>query len=442
MIIIKEAYKEIQQYLGQQKYKEGDTFHFSVFVVKESISTGDLLYNTFTGEIILTDSFDDIHVLKKKWYYISDRYDEFDLLEKFRRLLINSDSSTAISTYTIFPTTDCNAKCFYCFEGGRSKKYMNDETAMTVAAYISNNCKNEKVNIRWFGGEPLINSKAIDIICRSLNERKIKFSSKMATNGFLFSQRNIGKACHNWHLKHVQITIDGTESEYNRIKNYQCCHNVNPFQKILSNIELLVSNGIYVIIRLNVDLYNILDQINLVDKVLLSRFEKNKFISIYSHLLLDSFIAGTAQEKKLLFKQKKVLDDLLYKNGFSCHTKASTKFRLYRCISDNKKSVTILPDGEIGLCEHFSEDHFVAHIGSSMPFNPNEVSFLRKRLPKLELCSNCSFYPFCIRLECCPDSSTCFYELKEQNICNLHRELLAEFEAYLMRMPTISNCQH
>lgn len=402
-----------------------------MFVVKESTPIGDLLYNTFTGEIVLTNSFDDIQILKKKWYYISNEYDEFDVLEKFRKQLIDSYNSMVVSTYTIFPTTDCNAKCFYCFEEGRSKKYMNKKTAMMAATYISNNCKNEKVNIRWFGGEPLVNQMAIDTICTLLNEKGIKFSSKMATNGFLFSQKNIEKACHNWHLEQVQITIDGTEFEYNRIKNYHCSHNINPFQKVLDNIELLISNGIYVIIRLNVDFFNISDQINLVKKVLLTRFQRNKFIYIYSHLFLDSLIAGTVQEHKQLFEQKEVLDNLLYKAGFSCHTKTSTTFKLYRCISDNKESVTIMPDGEIGLCEHYSENHFVADIRSSTPFNTSEVSFLRKRLPKLDICSNCSYYPFCIRLECCPDCQNCFYELKKQNIRNLHRELLAEFDAYL-----------
>lgn len=441
MIIIKEAYKEIQQYLGEQNYKENDTFHTSVFVIKESTSTGDLLYNTFTGEIVLTNSFDDMQILKKKWYYISNEYDEFVVLEKFRKQLIDSDNNTAISTYTIFPTTDCNAKCFYCFEDGRSKKNMNKETAMIVAAYIEKNHKNEKVNIRWFGGEPLVNQMAIDTICKSLNEKSIKFSSKMATNGFLFSQKSIEKACHSWNLNQVQITIDGTEVEYNRIKRYRCSHKISPFQKVLKNIELLTSNGIYVTIRLNIDLNNISDQINLVSNILLTRFKKNKFISIYSHLLLDSLKGGNTQDHKQLFEQKDKLDNLLYENSFSCHTKTSTKFKLHRCISDNKKSVTILPDGNIGLCEHFSEDHFVSDIRSSKPFDPNEIVFLRTRLPKLELCSDCSFYPFCIRLECCPDFGGCFYELKKHNIRNLHRELLSEFNIYLNKIATTSNSE-
>lgn len=434
MIIIKEAYKEIQMRLGCQNYKEDNAFHVSVFVVKESTPKGDLLYNTLTGEIILTESEDDAQELKKKWYYISNENDEFLVLEKLRKQLIDSEISDAISTYTIFPTTDCNASCYYCFEEGRKKKNMNKATAVKVAAYISGKCKNNEVTIRWFGGEPLVNKMAIDIVCSLLKEKDISFTSKMVTNGFLFSKSNIEKACKNWHLTQVQITIDGTESQYNKIKNYNCSKDINPFCKVLNNIDLLTSKGVYVIIRLNVCLDNIADQINLCKTVLLTRFKNNNQISIYSHLLLESLVSGTVCEHKKLFGQKEILDDLIYNNGFSCHNKASTKFKLYRCVSDNKKSVTILPNGEIGLCEHYSDNHFVTHIDSSSPINSGEVNFLRARLPKLELCSDCSFYPFCIRLKCCPEHGTCTPELKGQYIRNLHRELIAEYESYLHKM--------
>lgn len=152
--------------------------------------------------------------------------------------------------------------------------------------------------------------------------------------------------------------------KYNRVKKFQCNQNINPFQRVLDNIDLLTSNSINVIIRLNVDLSNISDIINLVKNVLLKRFNSNRFISIYSHLLLDSLSKIDIEDHKHLFMQKEVLDNLLYTNGFSCHVRTASKFKLYRCIADNKKSVTILPNGQIGLCEHFSEDHFVSDINS------------------------------------------------------------------------------
>jgi sulfatase maturation enzyme AslB (radical SAM superfamily) len=40
----------------------------------------------------------------------------------------------------------------------------------------------------------------------------------MISNGILFNEKNIVKARELWHLKNVQITLDGTESSYEQIK--------------------------------------------------------------------------------------------------------------------------------------------------------------------------------------------------------------------------------
>ena len=241
---------------------------------------------------------------------------------------------------------------------------------------------------------------------------------------------NIDKACLVWHLKHVQITIDGTETEYNKIKNYRCSKTVNPFKRVLENIDLLTSKGIQVIIRLNIDINNVADQTNLVNNVLINRFANNNNVSIYSHLLMESLLYRTDLEHKQLFERKEVLDNIIYKYGFSCHNHTSTKLKLFRCIADNKKSVTILPEGNIGLCEHYSEDHFISNLNNQQYLDSNEISLLRERMSTLNICKDCSFYPQCIRLKCCPDSGVCFSELKEHNIRNLHKELIAEFNSF------------
>ena len=40
-----------------------------------------------------------------------------------------------ITSYSIFTTTDCNARCYYCFEMGRSRMPMNQETALKVVQF-------------------------------------------------------------------------------------------------------------------------------------------------------------------------------------------------------------------------------------------------------------------------------------------------------------------
>ena len=94
--------------------------------------------------------------------------------------------SNEITGYTIFPTTDCNARCFYCFELGRSRIKMSIETAQKVVQYIKAHCGGKKVNISWFGGEPLFHQEAIDTICDGLRAEGVEFASTMVSNGYLF----------------------------------------------------------------------------------------------------------------------------------------------------------------------------------------------------------------------------------------------------------------
>lgn len=68
-------------------------------------------------------------------------------VRKLAKLL--GDRKKKTKSYTILTTTDCNARCFYCYELGRSRIPMSEQTAHEIADYISA----PKVNIHWFGGE-------------------------------------------------------------------------------------------------------------------------------------------------------------------------------------------------------------------------------------------------------------------------------------------------
>jgi len=60
-----------------------------------------------------------------------------------------------ITSYTILPTTGCNARCYYCFEHGSKVMTMTRETAGEVVRFITEHCGPKKtVAIMWFGGEP------------------------------------------------------------------------------------------------------------------------------------------------------------------------------------------------------------------------------------------------------------------------------------------------
>ena len=88
--------------------------------------------------------------------------------------------------FIIFTTTKCNAHCTYCYEEGIMAMTMIRKTAEDVAEYImSHSNRDNEVRIRWFGGEPLMNTEAIRTIADRLNEEGVDFTSEIFTNGDL-----------------------------------------------------------------------------------------------------------------------------------------------------------------------------------------------------------------------------------------------------------------
>jgi radical SAM protein with 4Fe4S-binding SPASM domain len=99
-------------------------------------------------------------------------------------------------------------------------------------------------------------------------------------------------------------------------------------------------------------------------------------------------------------------------------------------MADSGKSVTILPNGEIGLCEHFSEDEFIGHIDSDK-FDETMVKSWRKTAPEIPECAECFYYPECIRLEKCANSRVCFAQERNDRLRKTKRAMRNEYEKWL-----------
>ena len=424
--IIIHGIEEVKIILGVQPYNSHLKYRPIAFLVKREVPRGFLVYNTLTGSMIFLRYNETPYMfLIANWFYVPDVTKDTALADRVRKKLKEISKNCKVKTYTIFPTTDCNAKCFYCFEIGRLKIKMSTDTAIKVARYIEQNSTQSKVIIRWFGGEPLCNQESIDLICSMLKGFGVQFESKMATNGFLFSAQNVDKAFNLWHLKQVQVTLDGTRNNYNRIKNFDT--NLDAFEKVLDNINLLASHGIKVTIRLNVDYNNIDDQIHLVEDVLLRRFANCGMIFMYSHFFIGALAKLSETKRKELFEKKKYLRQLIANSGVTTHKKLPRGIKFFRCVADDGISQTIMPNGEIGLCEHYTEDHFISSIDFPQIVNEQVIEEVGQLHSNIELCDNCAYYPLCIRLKICPDAEFCCYEIREENVDIIREEMFNEY---------------
>ena len=194
---------------------------------------GHIIFNSRRGSLILFDddeynrflnnelTIDETNKLRDVGILVEKQENE---LQEIINLRYKYRENTKGIRFKIFTTTSCNARCPYCFEQSLPAKNMSLETATKVAEFIIDQSKDyETVELSWFGGEPLLNVEVINHICSILNNSEElqgkNISSHMLSNGSLFSKEIVEYALKNWHMRYVQITMDGTEKNHNSIKS-------------------------------------------------------------------------------------------------------------------------------------------------------------------------------------------------------------------------------
>lgn len=426
--------------LKDQQFRDGESYRLIHFVIRQPVEEGLLLYNVLTKAVVLltpeearTMEEDTAAVpeLVANWFVVPRSFDDRNLAREVRavgRML--EKRPKGITGYTILTTTDCNARCFYCYEKGRSRIPMTDRTARKVAEFILRNHSGEKVHLRWFGGEPLYNKGVISLICGLLRDAKVDFRSSMVSNGYLFDDETIAEATCLWNLKKVQITLDGTEEVYNRSKAF-IYPDGSPYRRVLANIHRLLKAGIRVTVRLNIDRHNADDLFNLAD-FLVAKFGGDKLFTVYSHSLFDtgmseSAVSHTEDQRRDLFEARMRLQEKLRKGKIAVEPELPNKLKLHRCMADSDTNILVLPDGHLGKCEHYTDSHWFGDLDSSERDETVLEDFKRLR-EEIEACKDCPFYPDCFRLTLCDEAVHCYPEEREEKLQETRQSLLSFYQ--------------
>lgn len=379
--------------------KQDIQYRPSNFIVKRVIDDGILLYNNVTGSLLFFKSEDEIKesmaFLIEHWFYLpADSFDECDWVEFLREKKIEDASHQGINSYVIMTTLYCNARCFYCYEKGIQRIAMTERVAIATSEYIRRHATNT-VKLVWFGGEPLLNTGIIDLICQKLNDSGISYFSHVITNGLLLTRDLLDKATNVWKLKRVQITLDGTEQVYLRTKSYINSQG-NEFQTVLDNIEVLLDSKIAVNIRLNQDTHNTDDLLTLV-ALLHQRFGANPYLTIYNHLLFNFEEDYTPEQIDCYYRLKDKLHDWGYLKAY----KLPNGINNHQCMADDEHALVITPSGTIGKCEHFTEEKMIGSIFTEN-LDPIVSKMWSERCDRQKECNSCPLYPTCIRIKMCP----------------------------------------
>lgn len=188
---------------------------------------------------------DEIIILKKKGILVPIECDELIKINEDRSAGINNEK---VKHFRIWTTSGCNARCYYCFENGMPNITMSTATADAIIQYIENLLQqDDRLEIEWFGGEPLLNWRIIDYISERLinicNSKKCTYQSSMISNGSLITASIVAKMKSTWKLSAIQITLDGYGDTYDSAKNY-INSKVHNFEKVITNIKELAEEGV------------------------------------------------------------------------------------------------------------------------------------------------------------------------------------------------------
>lgn len=378
----------------------------SKYIYYHEFNDKNLIFNFLTQEFIecnknenLTEKFKIQH-----WFKFPKELDQFSFVYAFKQHKINKlqyQPNGIRKNIVLFTTTDCNARCYYCFENGVEKIRMQDNTASDVADFLIE--KGYEYDINWFGGEPLFNSKCIDIITDKLRKANIYFKSDITTNGYLLDKFSIYKLKYKWNVTTIQITLDGTKDIYNKTKNY-IHKDENPFERVLNNIFTVSSNKIFTKIRYNLSTENVDDIKKLISEI--SNSEKfNPYIHMYSNRLIREENYNLEDEYYLCDSEHAVNKYILDTLGNPNTNALFLKYKDYYCLADSGNCWVINPKGQLGRCEHYAEINQLNDIYNPI-VNTNEIEkFTKQRY--VDKCKECPLFPNCTLADICEGLLPC-----------------------------------
>ena len=393
----------------------------SRFLIVTKSDEGDyLIYNTVNtafvaieenkyNQIFIEHNFSDNEIvgnLYKMGILLDDTVDE---LEHMRQVRIKG-SADKMPNVTILTTTDCNARCFYCFEQGIAHYDMTRDVQDATVDYIRENFPDKILGLGWFGGEPLMNFEAIKYIIGRLNEYGYKTFSHVTTNGSLINDEILQFAKDN-SFTSFQVTIDGVDKDYGRIKKYTDISADNAYERVIVNVCKLLQYGFQVQIRINFVASKVDTALKTFKKIhtRISPFDKGNLYIYLSPLTLhdekENICNLTCEGEHPFMKVTKFQFEQGFPlNAFKANVAEKDKLLIglnlmpmgFSCGMAMKNRIVIDADGKLYKCHRLvgKSQYSCGNVFDGLVKNEIYNAFISTEL-KDEECEKCNILPLC-----------------------------------------------
>lgn len=181
-------------------------------------------YDTYNEDSLdnLMNKFPNCYKNMQEYGFLID--DNFDELASIR--LRNKLECFASKKFQlmIFPTQDCNLKCWYCYESHKKDTKMTQEVMDKIYLYVQHLMENnsfDSFELSFFGGEPLLYFDEVVFPLASKIKNLIEsagkqFISFFVTNASLINKQTIDKLV-TLNPK-LQITLDGVKEKHDKVR--------------------------------------------------------------------------------------------------------------------------------------------------------------------------------------------------------------------------------
>ncbi len=397
------------------------------------------LYNSYTNSFMkiskelylnlkkVKNDNNSIHLLEeniedlKQAKVIVNQGEDKDIINEIRYNYYQQAFDKSVLALTIAPTIDCNFKCFYCYEQNE-KKSMSPEVEKKLIEFIRSYKDVEKVDITWYGGEPLMKFNSIKRITEELKNVNVVY--QLITNGYLLDE----KTCQffNKHpLDSVQITIDGDESSHDKRR---ILHNGAPtFKIILNNIDRFITTNKDTLVNIRVNLDN--SNIGKFPEIYNILKSKGDNIHIYPAFVTDHTencsLSGITCSKELKFDFYKEL----YQK-YDIPINFYPEHSVGGCGATMINGFVIDPEGNLFKCWH-DIDKKNMRIGTIFNKEIENIGLLSRYLGGEnylfdDKCQNCSFLPICTGI-CSYYRIENNYKDKVNEVCPLQKHYFEEY---------------
>lgn len=352
--------------------KHGDLLTYNSYsncMVKIKGTKVDKIKTSIDSKCAVVDLNDrDINILKDEGIIVPVNENESEKLKIRYQEIINNGSLA----FTILPTEQCNFRCKYCNEPFK-KKNMPKSIQDGLIKYLRKNIrKYNRLDMAWFGGEPLLAANEIEYMTRNFLEickaYRIPYTANITTNGYLLTPEMI-KRMIKCHVTSYQVTIDGLENTHDFQK--PLAGGGKTYQTVIQNLRDIRDNVktkmIRIIIRTNItkEIYNQFDQyLDFYQK----EFGDDERFSFFFRPAMD-----WGGESVKTISDQLIGDDVIdsiYKKIIE--TEKLRRFDSHRgffatggtvCAAAKLNFFTLEPDGKVHKCSQIFDDDFDTCIG-------------------------------------------------------------------------------